>query len=313
MTEKASHSETAFPAMTSAQRLFFEVNGYVVIEHTLTQSECRNLLTALSELRTRFEAEVNPAEAIIDGSRSERYDPPHYLSWFHLLQAHPAFLQYLTHPRLIALVEEVVGGKVRLDESAAIVNRRAPDYDAKAPFRYTWHRGGQPGFDSYSYEGLYHCTFVKTLTNLTDIGPEDGGTAVIAGSHKLNCSEDDMVGAAYDDPSLVHQIEAPAGSTMVMCETLIHATGQNRGERERAIIIGGYSHPKNMAMAGWEPDPDFLNTLSEEIKELLTGRPLWTWPERHRKLGTPSGSGDINYKPRMWSVSHSDSRWNEES
>ena len=73
--------------MTSAQRLFFEVNGYVVIEHTLTQSECRDLLTALSELRTRFEAEVNPAEAIIDGSRWERYEPPHYLSWFHLLQA----------------------------------------------------------------------------------------------------------------------------------------------------------------------------------------------------------------------------------
>ena len=62
--------------MTSAQRLFFEVNGYVVIEHTLTQSEGRNLLTALSVFHTRFEAEVNPAEAIIDGSRWERYDPP---------------------------------------------------------------------------------------------------------------------------------------------------------------------------------------------------------------------------------------------
>ena len=192
---------------------------------------------------------------MIDGTLAETWKPPHYICWGHLLQAHPAFCRYLTYPRLVALVEEVVGGKVRLDESAAIVNRRLPDFDPGARFRYQWHRGGQPDFDSYTYGGLYHCTFVKTLTNLRDLGPEDGGTAVIAGSHKLNCREDDMVGAAYEDPALVHQVAAPAGSTLVMCETLIHATGQNRGDGERAIIIGGYSHPKDMAMAGWEPTP----------------------------------------------------------
>ena len=27
--------------------------------------------------------------------------------------------------------------------------------------------------------GLLHSSFVKTLTNLTDLGPEDGGTVVI--------------------------------------------------------------------------------------------------------------------------------------
>ena len=31
-------------------------------------------------------------------------------------------------------------------------------------------------------EGLFHYSFVKTLTNLTDLGPDDGGTVVIAGS-----------------------------------------------------------------------------------------------------------------------------------
>ncbi len=312
MTEQPLHTDDSFPAMTPAQRLYFEVNGYVVIENALTAAECEELLAALEELRARFEAEENPAEAVIDCALVESWKPPHYFSWGHLVQAHPAFCRYLTHPRLVALVEEVVGGKVRLDESGAIVNRRLPDFDPGARFRYQWHRGGQPGFDSYTYGGLYHCTFVKTLTNLRDLGPEDGGTAVIAGSHKLNCNEDDMVGAAYEDPALVHQVVAPAGSTLMMCETLIHATGQNRGDGERAIIIGGYSHPKDMAMAGWEPTPEFLETQSEEVRELLSGRPFWTWPERHRRLGTPAGAGGV-YKARMWSVSHGDSRWNEPS
>ena len=201
MAEQRLHTDDSFPAMTPAQRLHFEVNGYVVIENTLSAAECEELLEALEELRARFEAEENPAEAVIDGALAESWKPPHYFCWGHLLMAHPAFCRYLTHPRLVALVEEVVGGKVRLDESAAIVNRRLPDFDHGDRFRYQWHRGGQPGFDSYTYGGLYHCTFVKTLTNLRDLGPEDGGTAVIAGSHKLNCREDDMVGAAYEDPA----------------------------------------------------------------------------------------------------------------
>ena len=46
------------------------------------------------------------------------------------------------------------------------------------------------------HDHLYHCTFVKTLTYLTDVlSPDDGGTTVIAGSHKLGCSADDMVAA----------------------------------------------------------------------------------------------------------------------
>ena len=129
MAEQRLHTDDSFPAMTPGQRLYFEVNGYVVIENTLAAAECEELLDALEELRARFEAEENPAEAVIDGALAETWKPPHYFCWGHLLQAHPAFCRYLTHPRLVALVEEVVGGKVRLDESAAIVNRRLPGFD----------------------------------------------------------------------------------------------------------------------------------------------------------------------------------------
>ena len=33
-----------------------------------------------------------------------------------------------------------------------------------------------PGEGNHTHEGLYHSSFVKVLTNLTDLGPEDGGT-----------------------------------------------------------------------------------------------------------------------------------------
>ena len=111
-----------------------------------------------------------------------------------------------------------------------------------------------------------------------------------------------MVAAAYEKPSLIHQVEAPAGSTMLMCETLIHATGQNCSDRERVIIIGGYAHPKHLAQGGREPSPQLMGKLSGKLRELVGGHPFWTWPERHRSLGMPAHQKDMPYVARMWSV-----------
>ena len=297
---KIESEVSPFPALTPGERLFFEVNGYVVIENTLSEDEVERIREALHELKRRFLA-AEP-EHRINGCSMDRRGS-HYHGFVHLLEADPAFFNYLTHPRLVGLVEEAVGGKVRLSSSSAIINRRDPDHDPEEPFRFGFHRGGQPGFDSYVYDGLYHCTNVITLTNLTDLGPENGGTTAIAGSHKLNCNEEDMVAAAYEKPSLIHQVEAPPGSTMLMCETLIHATGQNRSDRERMMIIGGYSHPKHQAQGGREPSPQLMENLPDGLRELVGGHPFWAWPERHRSLGTPAYQKEVPYAARMWSVS----------
>ena len=299
----AKHEISPFPALTAAQRLFLEVNGYVVVEDILTSDQVERLRAAIYELREKFLAVEDPKSHKINGCHLDTLEP-HSTVLAHMLEADPAFFEYLTHPRIVGLAEELVGGKVRIEESAAIVNRREDEIGPDDPYRFSFHRGGQPGFDSYEYGHLYHCTFVKTLTNLTDLGPDDGGTTVIAGSHKLNCCENDIVAAAYESPSLIHQVEAPAGSTMLMCETLIHATGFNRSNRERVMIIGGYSHPKQQPVANEQPSQPFLDQVPEHLHDLVTGRPLWTWPERHRELGMGPGQYNVPYKARMWSVNH---------
>lgn len=290
-----------FPAMTPSQRLHLEVYGYCVVESTLTDDEVSQMLEAAQNVKSQFLTAGDPMKCKINGCYVAELKPD-YISCCHLLEADPALFNYLTHPRIVALAEELAGGKVRLESSTAIINSREPDYDSDASYRYIFHRGGQPGFDSYTYGDLYHCTFAKTLTNLTELGPDDGGTTVIAGSHKLNCPEDEIIDAAYDDPSLIHQVVAPAGSTMVMCETLIHATGQVRSDRERVMLIGSYAHPKHQALVTCQPSPEFVDGLPEHLKELIAGKALWTWPERHRTLAMPAEMDDVPYKARMWSV-----------
>uniref|UniRef100_UPI0025934CE3 ATP-binding cassette domain-containing protein n=1 Tax=uncultured Sulfitobacter sp. TaxID=191468 RepID=UPI0025934CE3 len=153
--------------------------------------------------------------AFVRGCRFSAHHP-HHSHLAHILEAHPAIYDYLTHPRLVGLVEELVGGTVRLEESEAVINSRAPDSTWDG--HYGFHTGTRPDIGTYVENGLYHCTFVKTLTNLTDLGPDDGGTVCIAGSHKIKVSREEIIACAYEDRSLIHQVVAPAGSTLLFGE-----------------------------------------------------------------------------------------------
>lgn len=212
---------------------------------------------------------------------------PHKQHFMHILESDPSMLEYLLHPKMVALAEELVGGSVRLEESEASMNRRDPDFDPEAPVRYGFHAGSLPDVATYTANGLYHATFVKTLTNLTPLGLGDGGTTVIPGSHKVAVEDRQaVIDAAYGDPdNLIHTVVAPPGSTLLFGEALIHATGQIRTENKRCIIIGGYTPPQFQAWQGQEPSVEFVASAPQFLQPMLSGGDKWSWKRRARELG----------------------------
>ena len=278
-----------FPALTPAQRYHLDVFGYTVIDKTLTEDETAALWDALQRLKRELVATGDPQNIKVRGCRASRYEP-HFMHFTHVLETDPAIFDYLTHPRLVGLAEELVGGTVRLEESEAAVNSRDPDADLNTPPRYGFHYGTRPDYGTYIENGLYHCTFVKTLTNLTELGPDDGGTVVIAGSHKVKAPQEDIIACAYEDPSLIHQVVAPAGSTLLFGEALIHASGEIASDRERAIIIGGYTPTMFQTWNGQEPSPEFIERTPPHLKPLISGSDKWHWERRYRTLDMPAGT-----------------------
>ena len=284
---ESTGTQKPFPALTPAQRFHLDVYGYVVVENTLTADEVGRIRDALQKLKRDLIATGDPANATVRGARFSLYKP-HHVHFAHIVEADPAIFDYLTHPRLVAMAEEFVGGAVRLEESEAIINSRPPDYDPTAPRRYGFHTGTRPDLGTYTENGLFHCNFVKTLTNLTDLGPDDGGTVVIAGSHKIKAPQEQVIACAYEDPSLIHQVIAPAGSTLLFAESLIHATGQLRSDKERMIIIGGYTPPMFRAWPGQEPSQAFIDSLPDVYKPLIGATASWHWQQRYRTLDMPA-------------------------
>ena len=277
-----STKDIPFPALTPTQRLHLDIYGYVIIENLLDRPQIEALLTSIYRIEAgyRENGELPAPSCHFSATRDD------YFRVDNLPHIDPVFFDYLTHPLILGMAEEIVGGAVRIEQSDAHIRRAVNDQNER---RYRFHRGINPGF-SYTKNGLYHFTFIKALTNLTDLGPEDGGTAVIPGTHKITTDVDQqaIVEAAQQDPNLIHEVVAPAGSTLLFFESLIHSAGIIRSNRDRVLILGGYTPTMFQTWKGYEPDPDFLPSAPEEFQPLLTGSARYGWERKLRTLEMPS-------------------------
>jgi ectoine hydroxylase-related dioxygenase (phytanoyl-CoA dioxygenase family) len=262
---------------TVEQRLHLDIQGYVVIERFVPPAQVAELRETLAEIEARFRT---------DGTRPRA---PSFLSTTtvdsfrvdNLPHLAPCFHRYPSDPRVLGRAEEMMGHEVRLEQSDAHIRRPLPS----RPDAYGFHRHNRLGLGSVERNGLYHFPFVKALTNLSDLGPDDGGTAVIAGTHKLPGHLDPvLVAAAARDPALVHHVVAPAGSTLFFYESLLHSSGINRSGKDRPLVLGGYTPTLFQPQHGENPDPAFLATLPQHERDLYSGAKAWEGSERHREL-----------------------------
>eukprot|EP01045_Picozoa_sp_COSAG04_P005427 COSAG04_NODE_253_length_18812_cov_10.793043_2_plen_210_part_00 len=169
--------ESAAPVLTQAQRLQIEVDGFIVVPNVLSAEETSTLREAMYEMERcwRQTGELPPAR-----------DPNHH-SWLtsntpdfwrvdnvpHLGQC---FLDYVAHPRLTAIVQEMIGVSIRLEQSDAHIRRQPTQLQGRPGFHAGPHTSGVGPYGRHSASDWYRFAYVKTLTNLTDLaGPEDGG------------------------------------------------------------------------------------------------------------------------------------------
>ncbi len=271
----SSHTDNENPSRLSrAQRYHFDAYGYVLLESVLTPDEVERMKAALYAMKA--DPELARKRVYTRGHGD------HHTQFGHLVEYDPALLEYAAHPRLLPLVEDVVGGTVRLEETEAIINRRNPaaDLNALKERRCTptgFHTGTRHGWGTYFERERFHCLFVKTLAYLTDVGPGDGGTALIPGSHKMTWPQREMIQAASEDERLIRQIEAPAGSVLLFAESLIHSTTEILTERERVILVAGYTPPMFREWMGNEISPEFVESLPENLRPLISGSDCWRW------------------------------------
>ena len=180
--------------LTASQRLQIETQGYIIVENVLSVAETSRLRQDIYDIEHGWRAGPQGGEI------PEQWDPNHH-SWLtanspefwridNIPHLGSSFLEYTTHRRLTAIVEEMIGVKIRLEQSDAHIRRQAADnktteqqQQQRPGFHAGPHTSGVGPYGRHSSADWYKFAYVKTLTNLTDLnGAEDGGTLVIPGS-----------------------------------------------------------------------------------------------------------------------------------
>ena len=229
-------------------------HGYVVLEGALTPDQANELRDRSAELIA--EERAGGEHVYLDG-KSQRV--------WNLVNKGLIYEEMIQHPRVLELQEYLLGDDCIL--SSFTVNLIGPGSPAGR-----WHFDSPP-LGNFP-EPLPSCAFcANTIYVLDDLTPENGATWIVPGSHKRGFSPEPE--KEYDDAI---QLGARRGDIVITNGATWHASGTNRTERERMILLGFFCRSFT------KPQQDMFRLAQPEVVERAT-------PALKRLLGFDSQSG----------------------
>ena len=238
--------------MTATQKYLFDLHGFVIVEDVLSDAQCE---VAKAKIRQRMQ----PMEKTPDG-----YDARG--TWYNardLVNGGEPFTTLIDHPKLLAVLTEIIGPKLRLESHYSFVRTRGcPPFEM-----HGGHRGGRVNFRYYVQGDRIFTGLTVVAFALQEITAADGGFACIPGSHKSDFpvpAEDRARLYAVDGP-LVRNIAAPKGSAIIFTETLAHGANTWQAEEPRYGLFYKYNDRAATYhyQGGRLPSGEIMATLSD--------------------------------------------------
>ncbi len=186
----------------------------------------------------------------------------------------PAFDVLIDHPSWVSHVARYAGEHdtyvegVMIDES--IASRRGPSG------HHPVHSGGHDASirAQYSYRnGQFRCGQVNVLISLVDIGPGDGATMIVPGSHKSNLvhplAGDYARGDRMDALPFASEVHTTAGDAVLFVDSCMHGAASRENDGERRIIILRYGPPWARSRFGYTLSDELVGRLSAERRRIM--------------------------------------------
>jgi ectoine hydroxylase-related dioxygenase (phytanoyl-CoA dioxygenase family) len=228
--------------MTAEERFLFDLQGFFVVEDALPKGRLEAVLDSVVRLTGEAPTEVTTVPMPIE--RDEE------------------LLGLAAYEPVLERIRELVGPHPKLIDNDVMATPRTS-------FALGWHRGVEPwGFTAES-TGFF-CLMAKVIYYLTDVGPGDGPTRVVPGSHKQRVPfpiPDDPVA---DLPGAV-ELHVRAGSALVFSEALLHAGSPNRSGKTRRLAIYNYGPSFVSHWEGYQPSAALVERASGPLRQLLGG------------------------------------------
>jgi hypothetical protein len=272
---------------TAADDFLFDLNGYLVLKNAIPRSHI---------------AELN---AIVDGIpridpgqwhgyvHREQFDASRGIAYQQIYEAGEPFERLIDHPNYIEHVKRYVGGENSFDHlhgplfiDENFVSLRGP-HEAIAMHSGNWHPVKRCQY--LVRNGQFMCGQINILIALTDIGPGDGATMVIPGSHKSNFKyphEEQMNwqhSKSMDGALGAIEVYLNAGDAILFVDAICHGAAKRKNPGERRISVYRYGPSWGNFRFGYKPSEELLTRLTPEQRQIV-------YPWKHQ-VPPPKSSG----------------------
>ena len=247
----------------------FDLRGYLILEQAVDPGHVADLNAALDAFPPLEWDEWH-------GNVERKDDNGHAgMELQNIVEGGEPFERLIDHPAWLPLVRRYCGDQdsytegLFIDECFASIRRSGGFFPV--------HSGGYRGSTRGQYrfrDGVWRCGQVNVLLALSDVGPGDGGTLIVPGSHKSHLPHPGTTD--YDSPmdamEGVAEVRLRAGDALLFVDGLAHGASARTNPGERRAVIYRYGVSWGSTRYGYEYSPALLARLTPERRAIL--RPI---------------------------------------
>ncbi|MGI8912418.1 MAG: phytanoyl-CoA dioxygenase family protein [Chloroflexota bacterium] len=286
--------EVRFPEAripTDIEEYLFDLQGFVLLRGALSKDEVAAANAAVDRIPRSL-----PRQGWHGHVQREDHPEHRGISYQQIYEAGEPFERLIDHPSYINYVLRFVGGQGTFDYHHGPVFIDENFFTIRGPGEaIPLHSGGHDRAKRMQYRyhnGRFQCGQVNVLMAFTDIGPGDGATMAIPGSHKSNIIHPaflrrqgnvwgDGGGGSVEGTEGAMEVHMAAGDALVFVDACCHGSAKRVASGERRIAVYRYGSPWNRTRWGYEPSEALLDRLNPFASEVVK-------TQRHALLRPPA-------------------------
>jgi len=258
----------------------FDLNGFVVLRGVLSPEE-------VADANARIDQIPRSLPRLGWHGWVQREDHPAHrgISYQQVYELGGALERMIDHPNYINYVLRFVGGHDTFDYHHGPLFIDENFFTIRGPGEaITLHAGGHDickrmGFRYHN--GRFQCAQINVLIAFTDIGPGDGATMVIPGSHKSNMVHPEFLnpkrseewqegkGGSVDGVAGAQEVHMKAGDAIVFVDATCHGSAKRVNPGERRISVYRYGSSWNRTRWGYHASPEILARVNPFARKII--------------------------------------------
>ena len=261
--------------MSEEQKYLFDLKGWICLPGLLSDDQAAEI----REHQTKFHFEP---ESLPVAQRNSVGGPSQLL---------------LDHPVIVGILNEVVSHQAIASEDCYgfRFERTRTDYREAGHDNFRPHGGG--GYfnfcgNSHLYQmlpGKVHAGLTRVVWEINPVGPGDGGTLLLSGSHKAAIPRPDSLSGR--DSSIWDTYTCPAGSALIFTEALCHTGTRWTNEKTPRISLFNLYNTVNSKWGMSSVPPEVIAAMPPKRRTLFRG----AWVGAGEKMKSNLYYDDENY------------------